>query len=112
MSITTSVSNDVHVIKCTDKVDVTNVGLLKSYIKDMMDKGVRKVLFDFADLVFIDSSGVGAIAVLYKTISISGGKIAMINNSADICHVFKVTGLGSHLIIKDKFDDAMALLVS
>lgn len=67
-------------------------------IKDEIDycierHGLKKVLFNFKDVTFMDSSGVGMVIGRYKIIEKAGGKIGVINLSEKIKRIFEMSGL-------------------
>ena len=53
----------------------------------------RKVVFDFSDVSFMDSAGIGLILGRYKNISILGGKLELANVNDQIIKVLKMSGV-------------------
>ena len=53
----------------------------------------KKVIFDFCNVNFMDSSGIGMIIGRYKLISMFGGKTSMINVRPDIKKIFEMSGV-------------------
>lgn len=53
----------------------------------------RKVIFDFNNVTFMDSAGIGLILGRYKNISILGGKLEVINVAENINKILKMSGL-------------------
>jgi len=53
----------------------------------------KKVIFDFENVNFMDSSGIGMIIGRYKLISMFGGKTSMINVKPAIKKVFEMSGI-------------------
>ena len=53
----------------------------------------RKVVFDFENVNFMDSSGIGMVIGRYKLISMFGGKTSMINVKPTIKKVFEMSGI-------------------
>ncbi|MBQ2823308.1 MAG: anti-sigma factor antagonist [Oscillospiraceae bacterium] len=52
-----------------------------------------KLVLDFDDVTFMDSSGIGLVMGRYKLIKPLGGKIHIINTSSQIKKVMKLAGL-------------------
>lgn len=53
----------------------------------------KKVIFDFENVNFMDSSGIGMIIGRYKLASMLGGKTSMINVKPTIKKVFEMSGV-------------------
>lgn len=53
----------------------------------------KKVIFDFSDVNFMDSSGIGMLIGRYKLVSMFGGKTSMINVKPSIKKVFEMAGI-------------------
>mgnify|MGYP003302795159 FL=1 len=53
----------------------------------------KKVVFDFDNVNFMDSSGIGMVIGRYKLISMFGGKASMINVKPDIKKIFEMSGV-------------------
>lgn len=55
--------------------------------------GSKNLIFDFSDVNFMDSSGIGIILGRYKKINEYGGKVAIVNLRPHIKRVFELGGL-------------------
>lgn len=53
----------------------------------------KKVIFDFENVNFMDSSGIGMLIGRYKLASMFGGKVSMINVKPVIRKVFEMSGV-------------------
>lgn len=53
----------------------------------------KKVIFDFKEVTFMDSSGIGMIIGRYKLVSMFGGKMTMINVKPNVKKVFEMSGV-------------------
>lgn len=53
----------------------------------------KKVIFDFGEVTFMDSSGIGMIIGRYKLVSMFGGKMTMINVKPNVKKVFEMSGV-------------------
>lgn len=54
---------------------------------------IRHIILDFANTVFMDSSGIGAIMGRYKLISLLGGEIWAIHTNDRIRKILKMSGV-------------------
>ena len=53
----------------------------------------RKVIFDFNNVSFMDSAGIGLILGRYKNVSVLGGKLEIINANNQLYKILKMAGL-------------------
>ena len=53
----------------------------------------KKVIFDFENVKFMDSAGIGLIIGRYKQIKSIGGKMELINVNEKIKKIFEMSGI-------------------
>lgn len=92
-------------IRRSDITDVT----LHQMVKDQLETGKRNILFNFQNVEFIDSFGVGEILASYISTNNLGGRLKIAKISKKLYMVFQVTMLTKVL---DIFDDEDAALSS
>jgi stage II sporulation protein AA (anti-sigma F factor antagonist) len=56
-------------------------------------KNIRQLLFDFAQTVFMDSSGIGMIIGRYKMMRFAGGSVLAVRVNAQIRKVLTLSGI-------------------
>ncbi len=66
---------------------------LHQLVKSQLDIGKRNILFNFKEVEFIDSFGVGEILASFISIQHLGGKLKMAQISKKLELILKVTGL-------------------
>jgi len=109
MEINTREKDDVIIfdiegeIRRSDISDVT----LHQLVKDQLDDGKRNILFNFKNVEFIDSFGVGEILASYISTNNLGGKLKIAKISKKLYLVFQVTMLTKVLDIFDEEEMAM-----
>lgn len=54
---------------------------------------IRHIIFDFEDVDFMDSSGIGLIMGRYKKVMFRGGKAAVCCVGTEVDRIFKLSGL-------------------
>ena len=62
----------------------------------------RKVVFDFNNVTFMDSAGIGLILGRYKNISMLGGDLEVINISEKLEKILKMSGIEKIIKINRK----------
>jgi len=78
-----------------------------AYIREEADRiisstGVINVAFDFSDVGFMDSSGIGMIMGRYRKVKILGGKIFVVNARPEIMRLIGLSGLGEIITVCDE----------
>ncbi|MBN1971430.1 MAG: STAS domain-containing protein [Candidatus Delongbacteria bacterium] len=61
-----------------------NVSDMKEILKNEIKDGLNHLIFDFANTQIIDSSGIGILVATYNSVSKIGGRVEIVNASADI----------------------------
>ena len=91
LSITTKIEEDYYEIKLNGEVDIYTVDQLKNTIDDKMEQNPKNIVFDFGDLRYIDSTGIGALIGIkgkYKDTDIK-----IINLRSNVKRLFEITGI-------------------
>jgi len=91
-------------IRRSDITDVT----LHQMVKDQLEAGKRNILFNFQNVEFIDSFGVGEILASYISTNNLGGKLKIAKISKKLYMVFQVTMLTKVLDIFDNEEAALS----
>ena len=76
----------------------------------LMTKSVKNIIFDFKNINFMDSSGIGVIIGRYKKISNEGGRVSVINISSRVKKIFDLSGLNKIIGIYDTYEEALSSL--
>lgn len=61
----------------------------------------RKVIFDFSNVSFMDSAGIGMVLGRYKMIKMLGGNLEIINVNKNVRKIFEMSGITKICLIKD-----------
>jgi len=104
MDIYTHIVDNRLIIHLSGEIDHHVVG----HIKDKIDKtytttNVRDMVFDFSEVGFMDSSGIGLIMGRYKNLP-PGGRLSLVGVSDNIRRVFDLSGLGKFVTIADSIE--------
>lgn len=103
------VLNQCLVIYMKDELDHHQAVVLRESSDKIIDReNIKNIIFDFKDVDFMDSSGIGMIMGRYKKVIYIGGKVAVtsVNNSVD--RIFRLSGLykiiEKHNTVKDALE--------
>jgi len=80
---------------------------LRSLVTDLLSKGHNKILFNFAGVDYIDSSGVGCLVGAFTSVRNHKGELKLLCPTKNVQDVMQKTKLYTVLDIRD--DEATAL---
>lgn len=67
---------------------------VRNKIDNRIDKDdVNKIIMDFSDVSFMDSSGIGVVIGRYKKMNYKNGKICITNVNDNVNRVFELSGM-------------------
>jgi anti-sigma B factor antagonist len=79
-------------------------------IRERIDNGDRKLVLDVSRLTFIDSAGLGAVAISAGRADKTGGKLVIAGATGKVRHVIELTRLDQVLALYDDVTLACAAL--
>ncbi|SKA79107.1 STAS domain-containing protein [Desulfobaculum bizertense] len=92
MSISIDHQEGTAVIKATGRLDSSSVDDLEALVKNELDKNAKHLIFDFSELVYINSSGLRVLVLAYQKLSGGGGNILVCGLKDYIQEVFSISG--------------------
>jgi anti-sigma B factor antagonist len=81
--------------------------LLRSLVTDLLSRGHNKILFNFGDVDYIDSSGVGCLVGAFTSVRNHKGELKLLCPTKNVQDVMQKTKL--HTVLDIKHDEAAAL---
>ena len=96
------------VIAVRGSVDMFGAPELKRRLVEAIDQGVREIVLDLSDAVFLDSTGLGAVLTAHKRLDALGGRLVVVWADSLVGRVFEVTGLDSILNFATSREEAVA----
>lgn len=82
------------IVYVTQDLDHHAVVTLREQSDKLIDAGnIRHIIFDFQDVDFMDSSGIGLIMGRYKHVMFRGGKAAVSHVGETVERIFRLSGL-------------------
>jgi anti-sigma B factor antagonist len=97
----------VFVISVDGQLIVANRHELKEKVAEAVDFGSRKILVDFTNTGYIDSSGLGALVSLAKKLRDAGGELRLAGLNEDLRTLFELTKLDTLFVITASPDEAL-----
>jgi anti-sigma B factor antagonist len=80
---------------------------LRNLVSDLLSKGHKKILFNLADVTFIDSSGLGHLVSSCTSVRKQGGELKLLNLTNKVHDVLQIAKLYTVFDISD--DEAAAV---
>jgi anti-sigma B factor antagonist len=98
----------VTVVTVEGQLVVGNRQELKDLVADALDKGERRILIDFSQTGYIDSSGLGALVSISKRVREAGGELRLSGLNEDLRSLFELTKLDTLFAIAETPQQALA----
>jgi anti-sigma B factor antagonist len=87
------------VVAVHGELDVATSPQLRTELSALVARGARDITLEFADVSFVDSSGLGVLVGTYKRLREDGdGSIRIVGAQASVRKVFEITGLEAALL--------------
>ena len=74
---------------------------LRDLVSDLLSKGHKKILFNLADVNYIDSSGLGHLVSAFTSVRKQGGELKLLNLTKNVHNVMQMTRLYTVFDIMD-----------
>ena len=82
------------IIKIMEDMDHHSAQYLRQKIDSEIVKAtIKNIIFDFSNVNFMDSSGIGIVIGRYKNIQKLNGKAAIVNANPKIMQIFEMSGV-------------------
>ena len=81
-------------LKISEEIDENCTDKLRRKIDNEITRFLpRKVIFDFSNVSFMDSAGIGMLLGRYKVIKMLGGQLELMNVNKQVEKVFEISGI-------------------
>ena len=101
-------ASGVTVVRVDGQLIVGNRHQLKELIQTALDRGARRILVDFSETGYIDSSGLGALVSISKRARELGGELRLSGLNDDLRSLFELTKLDTLFAITRTAEEALA----
>lgn len=102
----------VKVIKLSGNLNATTSQDFRQKITEILESGAKIVLVDFKDVTFMDSSGLGALVLAFKTLRAADTKLALCSINEQVRILFELTNMDKVFEIFPSQDAFNQVLVS
>jgi anti-anti-sigma factor len=94
------------------RIDSVTGAAFEHDVLEQIDGGQRRLLLDFADLVYISSAGLRIVLLAAKRMKSAGGRLVLCSLNPQITEVFEISGFNRILDIQSSRDAALSLLAA
>ncbi len=106
--------SDIHNCICKmiffNKLDHQNSNNLDIILNTFIQGGVRKILLDFSNIQYIDSTGIGYIIQIAKTLRNLKGEVTITKCSSHIIEIFKLVRLEKFIKLFNSTEEGINFL--
>jgi anti-sigma B factor antagonist len=86
-------TGDVSIVDLSGQLTSFASGVLRQTISDLMSHGNKQIVLNVGNLVYLDSSGVGALVNCYMSVIKQGGEMKVVGLTPKVEEVLKITQL-------------------
>jgi anti-sigma B factor antagonist len=107
MKITEERKKDALICKAEGEININTSPELRKAFDNFINNKATKILMDFGQVSYIDSSGLATMIELLQRLKKVGGKFRICNMNQKVKNIFEVTKLHKLFDIFDKEDTAL-----
>jgi anti-anti-sigma factor len=104
-------SSSVKIIQPSGILDGITVNSLRREISDIVEGGANIVLVDFQDVTFMNSSGLGALVSILRSVRSTGAELFICSLSEQVKMIFELTKMDrvfKPFANRDEFEEKVA----
>ena len=100
--------NKTIIIQISGEIDHHTASVLRHQTESaLLELGGRNIIYDFQEVTFMDSSGIGMLIGRYKQLESIGGRIAVIHINETIEEMFHLSGLKNIIPVFETVEKAL-----
>lgn len=108
MQITLKLNQRTLIVSLTGELDHHGAEQIRSVIeRAITEHDVKNLIFDFSNLSFMDSSGIGMIIGRYKLITSLGGSVSLVCTSPRMNKLVTMSGLTRLISVHQSVEQAL-----
>ncbi len=94
------------VVRVSGELDMDTGPQLQDFLQEVADGGARQVVLDFAEVTFMDSSGLGLLVVWLKALRDRGGRLCLAAVQQPVRDVLTLSAVDQAIAVYDSVDAA------
>jgi anti-anti-sigma factor len=100
------IAHGVTAIRMFDELDLYTAPHFKQVLLDLISRGARRVIVDFTEVTFIDSTTLGVLVGAIKRLCAVDGALVLVSSDRNITKIFEIVGLDRVISIFSTLDEA------
>lgn len=108
MKITIKDEAEVSIVNLEGRLDLMTGANLKEEIRQVCDKGAKRIHLNLQKIEFINSSGLGALVSVMKQVRLKKGRLTLSNLAPYVREIFDITQLSNVFEIHETEKEALA----
>ena len=100
LEISSEITDGKAIIRIEGEVDVSNASELRDALDTALADGVKEVEADFAEVAYIDSTGIGVLVGAAHRAQESGSVLVVANPQKNVERVFSLLGVDKDLNVR------------
>ena len=101
LGISTNPTPELYTIKVTGEIDISNADSLRNAIDLALEQPTEAVELDFAQVSYIDSTGIGVLVGAAHRVSEAGATFVVARPQRNVARVLGLLGVQSDLNIRE-----------
>ncbi|MEO6866971.1 MAG: STAS domain-containing protein [Gaiellales bacterium] len=101
------IEEGIAVIDLKGEVDLYTAPEFKQHLLGQIESGILRIIVDFTDTTFIDSTTLGVLVGGVKRLRPEGGQLLLVCSDRNIIKIFEITGLHRVFEIHDTRESAL-----
>lgn len=97
-------------ISISGSIDAENVTQFEKKINKILDSGINRIIFDFKNVLYLSSTGVGFFVILNEKIIKKCGVIVIFGIAQKVLETFQLLGFTQFLKIEDNLESAIYVI--
>ena len=93
LTITVESVDDVPVIRAAGELDLATVPEMRAVVAEVAERRPRALVFDFSEISYLDSSGLGILVSAKKRLGSYEGEVAVIAAQPSVLKALALSGL-------------------
>lgn len=110
MEIRVRTNSSIYIIDINGEIDLYNCQKLKDLIMNMMAKNIKNYIINLDKVVYIDSSGIGALISTFTKLKRENKNLRITNLHGSVKKVIELTKLIGFLPITETLEEAVSQL--
>lgn len=100
LEISSEITDEKAIIRIEGEVDVSNASELRDALDTALADGAKEVEADFAEVAYIDSTGIGVLVGAAHRTQESGSVLVVANPQKNVERVFSLLGVDKDLNVR------------